>query len=329
MTRRCASPTASQSRCRRSSARPSNARRSMPRPVACIRTMPAPCSRRNRAASTTAWSATCWATWPSLPTPTCSWAKTAWYSRRCRTAPSSTASPGSASSSSCARPACRWSRRCCAIPTSRPPTKSSPPAMPPRCCRSPASASAHCSPVRFIVRRGSFIGPLRITPESWLDLRMKRALVFLLLLAAASQVCAEDDAVQRVYAAMEPRIRGEYEFHLAGVARQVLGSGAPASKIELFQKRLKLLAYNRAVLVAYCIADAERDRPPNARPIPMEQNLVLTTCVDDKVGQLQKFSQLAAYADFFFPDRIEFCGERSRSPEHEQMLRPYGFLLLD
>jgi len=158
---------------------------------------------------------------------------------------------------------------------------------------------------------------------------MKRALVFLLLLAAASQVCAEDDAVQRVYAAMEPRIRGEYEFHLAGVARQVLGSGAPASKIELFQKRLKLLAYNRAVLVAYCIADAERDRPPNARPIPMEQNLVLTACVDEKVGQLQKFSQLAAYVDFFFPERIESCGQQARSPEHEQVLRPYAFLSLE
>ena len=133
---------------------------------------------------------------------------------------------------------------------------------------------------------------------------MKWALMFLLLLSAASQARAQDDAAQRAYAAMEPRIRAEYEFHLAGVARQVLGSGAPASKIELFQKRLKMLAYNRAVLVAYCIADAERDRPPNARPVPMEQNLVLTTCVDDKVGQLQKFSQLAAYADFFFPDEL-------------------------
>jgi hypothetical protein len=61
----------------------------------------------------------------------------------------------------------------------------------------------------------------------------------------------------------------------------------------------------------------------------MERNLVLTTCVDDKVGQLQKFSQLAAYADFFFPERIEICGEQSRAPEHEQVLRPYGFLMLD
>jgi len=97
----------------------------------------------------------------------------------------------------------------------------------------------------------------------------------------------------------------------------------------VFQRRLKALAYNRAVLVAYCIADAERDRPPNAPHVPMERNLVLTTCVDDKVGQLQKFSQLAAYADFFFPERIEICGEQSRAPEHEQVLRPYGFLMLD
>src|SRR5437868_15170798 len=90
-----------------------------------------------------------------------------------------------------------------------------------------------------------------------------------------------------------------------------------------------MLAYNRAVLVAYCIADAERDRPPTAPPIPMERNLVLTTCVEDKVGQLQKFSQLAAYADFFFPERIETCGEQSRLPAREHALMPYGFLSLD
>jgi len=166
---------------------------------------------------------------------------------------------------------------------------------------------------------------------------MKRALVVLLLLAAASQARAQaqtqdrvdDETVQRVYLAMQPRIQAEYEFHLAGVARQVLSSGSPASKIELFQRRLKLLAYNRAVLVAYCIADAEKDRPPTALPVPMGQNLVLTTCVDEKVGQLQKFSQLAAYADFFFPERIESCGVQSRAPEREKVLRPYDFLLLD
>src|SRR3954469_14898219 len=107
---------------------------------------------------------------------------------------------------------------------------------------------------------------------------MKWALMFLLLLSAASQARAQDDAAQRAYAAMEPRIRAEYEFHLAGIARQVLGSGAPASKIELFQKRLKLLSYNRAVLVAFCVADAEKDRPSTAMPVPMENNLMLTTC---------------------------------------------------
>ena len=149
------------------------------------------------------------------------------------------------------------------------------------------------------------------------------------LFAAAGQAAAQDETVQRVYAAMEPRIRAEYEFHLAGIARQVLSSGAPASKIELFQKRLKLLSYNRAVLVTFCVADAEKDRPPTALAVPMENNLVLTTCVEEKVGQLQKFSQLSAYADFFFPERVEECGERVRTPEREQVLRPYAFLWLD
>jgi hypothetical protein len=146
-----------------------------------------------------------------------------------------------------------------------------------------------------------------------------------MLLAAPAVARAEEPvdgpAVQTVYAAIEPRIRAEYEFHLRGVARQVLGSGAPASKIELFQKRLKVLTYNRATLIATCVADAV--------PVPWEQNLMLTTCVNEKTNQVQKFSQLSAYADFFFPERIEQCGEQVRLPDREQMLQPYAFLMLD
>ena len=41
---------------------------------------------------------------------------------------------------------------------------------------------------------------------------------------------------------------------------------------------------------------------------------------------MQKFSELAAYADFFFPERIESCGEQSRLPEQEKTLAPYAFL---
>ena len=50
-------------------------------------------------------------------------------------------------------------------PTSRRPTRSSPPATPPRCCRSRASASARCSPARSTARRGSSIGPSRMAHE--------------------------------------------------------------------------------------------------------------------------------------------------------------------
>ena len=87
-----------------------------------------------------------------------------------------------------------------------------------------------------------------------------------------------------------------------------------------------MLSYNRAALFAFCGAEAEKDRPPGAPPIPLESNLVLTTCVEIKFGLLQKFSELAAYADFFFPERIESCGEQSRLPEQEKTLAPYAFL---
>jgi hypothetical protein len=140
---------------------------------------------------------------------------------------------------------------------------------------------------------------------------------------------APDEAVQRFYGMIAPRIHAEFDFQMRGITQQMLNSTLSSSKLEFFRRRVRLLAYNRATLISYCVADAERDRPPTAMPVPWQNNLMLTTCVDEKVGQLQKFSQLAAYADFFFPDRIEECGERVRLPEREKLLQPYAFLLIE
>ena len=46
-----------------------------------------------------------------------------------------------------------------------------------------------------------------------------------------------------------------------------------------------MLIYNRAVLFASCADEAEKDRPLNPPRIPWENNLVMTTCVEIKVGQ--------------------------------------------
>ena len=132
-----------------------------------------------------------------------------------------------------------------------------------------------------------------------------------------------------MYAAVEERTHAEYEFRMAGITRQLLRSGAPVSRLAPIKERMKMLSYNRAALFAFCAADAENDRPTGAAPIPLESNLVLTTCVEIKIGQLQKFTQLAAYADFFFPERIESCGEQSRMPEREKVLAPYPFLQIE
>jgi hypothetical protein len=159
--------------------------------------------------------------------------------------------------------------------------------------------------------------------------RLAQALAFLILLAALGQARAQDDAVQRIYAAVEKRIQAEYEFNVAGVTRGMSGSGASLSRIAPIKDRMKVLSYNKAALFAFCAAEAERNRPPNAGRVPMDKNLMLTTCVEIKIGQLQKFSELAAYADFFFPERIASCGERSRLREQEKTLAPYPFLQLD
>jgi hypothetical protein len=153
-----------------------------------------------------------------------------------------------------------------------------------------------------------------------------QALLSLILLACGWQARAQDDVLRRVYAAIEERTQAEYEFNMAGITRELLRTGGSVRKIAPIRERMKMLSYNRAVLFANCAADAEQERGPGAAPIPFGQNLVLTTCVEIKVGQLQKFSQLAAYADFFFPERITSCGEQSRLPEQEKMLVPYAFL---
>ena len=148
-TRRCASRTAFRSRCRRSGGRPRKPRRSTPRPAAFIRTTRAPCSRRNRAASTIASCATCRQRRRARQFQRVH----GQGRRRVHADPERHLSrrhhAPARRSGCCARPACRWSRRCCAMPTSRPPTRSSRPATPPRCCRSPASASASLQPGPF------------------------------------------------------------------------------------------------------------------------------------------------------------------------------------
>jgi hypothetical protein len=108
-----------------------------------------------------------------------------------------------------------------------------------------------------------------------------------------------------------------------------LGSGAPLSRLAPIKERMKMLSYNRAALFAFCGAEAEKNRPAGAAPIPLASNLLLTTCVEVKFGQMQKFSELAAYADFFFPERIVSCGEQSRLLEQEKKLMPYAFLQID
>jgi hypothetical protein len=153
--------------------------------------------------------------------------------------------------------------------------------------------------------------------------------MFLVLLVAAGPARAQDDILQRTYAAVEQRTQAEYEFAIGGIARQLLRSGAPYSKSVPIRERTKMLSYNRAALFAFCAAEAEAERVPGTPRVRFENNLLMTTCVEIKVGQLQKFSQLASYADFFFPERIASCGEQSRLPEREKILAPYSFLQID
>lgn len=144
---------------------------------------------------------------------------------------------------------------------------------------------------------------------------------------AATQAHAQDDLVQNIYASLASGVRAEYEAQLASLPPP--GAGMPDDVLEKNKALVKVFAYNKAVLFAVCAADAERDRSPLAERVPSSMNLVLRTCIEIKLGALQKFGQRVAYADLFFPERIASCGEASRLPEQEKAMKPYDFLFLD
>src|SRR5581483_850126 len=151
-------------------------------------------------------------------------------------------------------PASRWSRRCCAMPTSRAPTRFSPPAMPRRCCRSRGSGNGRCSRGRCIARRASSIGPMRMAR------RLGACILTLFFLVQG--VAAEDEVARGVYASMEPRIRAEYEAMLAGFSREAQGSQSESALRVI--KLLKVIYYNKAALHAACVAESDRVLPPDA-----------------------------------------------------------------
>jgi hypothetical protein len=154
---------------------------------------------------------------------------------------------------------------------------------------------------------------------------MMRLLALLILAAIAGPALGQDQLPQDIYASMEGSVRREYDELMQAIAR---GEGGPRASSEKMQQMLKVMYHNKAVLFASCTAEAERVRSPQAPRVPAGQNLMLTTCVEEKFAELNKFSNVRSYALTFFPDRIERCGEASRLRDQEPLFPPYGFLQL-
>jgi len=161
---------------------------------------------------------------------------------------------------------------------------------------------------------------------------MARALMALLLFAISAQVRAENDLgydefARTIYAGMEQSIHREYDAAVMKIPRGA--TGAPLPTADKVRTALKVLYYNKAALFAFCAADAERAHAPGAVRVPAESNIVLTSCVETKFGELNDFTNKLNFAGVFFPERIVRCGEASRLPGHEQLLPPYEFLHLE
>ncbi|AMN41344.1 hypothetical protein RHPLAN_29070 [Rhodoplanes sp. Z2-YC6860] len=142
--------------------------------------------------------------------------------------------------------------------------------------------------------------------------------------AAVAQTGDEDSAVQAVYASIENSIHREYDAVLGVVSRKE--SESPTGRFEKMRDVVRTMYYNKAAVFSNCAAEAEQYRAPGAPRVPASQNLLLNTCLEEKLGELNKFSNMLGYATTFFPDRIERCGEASRLHDREKLLPPYGFL---
>ena len=151
---------------------------------------------------------------------------------------------------------------------------------------------------------------------------MVRALLLLLLTAFAGPAFGQDDLTQEIYASVEGIIRREYDVTMQMFARR--GTGQP--NFEAARQNIKVMFHNRAVLFASCVGEAERGRSLQVRRVPAEYNLILTSCVDDKFADLNKFINLRSYALVFFPDRVDSCREASRLRDLETLYPPYDFL---
>jgi hypothetical protein len=146
-------------------------------------------------------------------------------------------------------------------------------------------------------------------------------------LLAAAPVHAQDGTMRAIYQSMAQSVQQEYEGLLAAVARGA--TGGPNANAPKVREMLKMLYYNKAVLFAVCAAEAEGIRSPRAERVPARENIMLTTCVEEKFGELNTFTNTLSYARTFFPERVELCGEKARLHEREKALPPYDFLHLD
>ena len=159
-----------------------------------------------------------------------------------------------------------------------------------------------------------------------------RIVVLLLLVVGIAPSRAQDpserDALMRqIYASLEAASRADFEQTMKHIGRGLPFDMMPrvGPPLTIF----KLIAYNKAAIFASCAAETMGQRPPRARRVPSSENLLLRTCVETRIRDMRKSRSMTDYANTFFPDRTQPCGQRTRLVEREELLKPYAFLELE
>jgi len=163
---------------------------------------------------------------------------------------------------------------------------------------------------------------------------MKRAAILMILVFAANLAHAQggsrddEEALQRgVYASIEGSVRREVERQL-----MVLSYNARHQTPEQVVRAtniIKFIAYNRAAIYVSCVVEAQSDRPLRDFRIGEPLQRLAGLCLDEKMQQLKRFTQVIEFVGLFGADRIPDCEQRARLPELERVLQPYEFLEMD
>jgi hypothetical protein len=134
----------------------------------------------------------------------------------------------------------------------------------------------------------------------------------------AIQIPARQALETKWYAQVEQDMKSQYETQRAKWQTEISSRGATWT--EAHERRLRMIAYNRAAFLAICTARIlEADGPTGIRS-------QFPTCMKPFTDELDRYFEKTKLLTASNKDHFENCAKAAIDTVREGYLRPYGFL---